>query len=46
MKMFFAEAKKYPAKLVELILPKPTPSTTAPSLSVPPAMETAPNEVA
>jgi hypothetical protein len=31
MKSFFAEAKKYSAKLIELILPKPTPSTVAPS---------------
>jgi hypothetical protein len=46
MKMFFAEVKKYSAKLIELIMPEPSPSTTAPSSSVPPAMETAPNEVA
>jgi hypothetical protein len=46
MKGFFVEAKKYSQKLVELILPEPTPSIAAPSSSAPPMMNPAPTEVA
>jgi hypothetical protein len=46
MKGFFVEANKYSQKLVELILPEPTPSIAAPSSSAPPMMNPAPTEVA
>jgi hypothetical protein len=45
MKKFFAEAKKYSHKLVELIFPVPTPSSTAPSSSAPPTLDSTPSEV-
>jgi hypothetical protein len=46
MKEFFLEAKKYAPNLVSLILPAPTPSTTAPSSSAPAPMDPSPAEVA
>jgi hypothetical protein len=45
MKKFFADAKKYSQKLVELILPVPMPSSAAPSSGVPPVPDSTPSEV-
>jgi hypothetical protein len=45
MKKFFAEAKKYSQKLVELILPVSTSSSDAPSSSAPPAPDSTSSEV-
>jgi hypothetical protein len=45
MKEFFSEAKKYAPNLVSLILPTPTPATTAPSSSTPLAPDSTPSEV-
>jgi hypothetical protein len=45
MMNFFAEVKKYSLKLVEMILPVPTSSSTDPSSSAPPTPDSAPSEV-
>jgi hypothetical protein len=46
MKKFLSEAKKYVPNLVSLILPAPTPLTTAPSSSAPAPTDPSPTEVA
>jgi hypothetical protein len=46
MKEFFKKAKGYAPKLVSLILPTPTPSTTAPGTSAPSSSTPAPGAAA
>jgi hypothetical protein len=46
MTEFFKKAKEYAPKLVSLILPAPTPSTTAPGTSMPSSGTPAPRTYA